>query len=416
MFRLAASRVLLQSAIERSHEWHSQRDNEYHKAMFPIDSEQEMIFDEIDLDELKSDKRNGIYFIFDNTRNIGYVGMASSITFGERFYNGKEDCKDNCLSNCGCFGHINSTPDTCRSSRVITPDAEYRVYCLAEMDAATAEVMQSEVDWYYILLEAGIGMTNAVWALGRAGYTGRPIVSCHLESATYHHFLTTLEAGNRLLSGRAGVNASSALAPVLTGHQNQNYGYTHRYATVEEIDLFRGDTEISELIRDYSPNVSWIDQDGEASARGSRNLRMNWISGPLGELDLAQLKKHSRGQYSKPPKSDYKWVYWMKPKEKWYWKAYRREFRGSGKKRKENVSRNFFSDDRDAAIVREKWIMENKLTDINNSNFDWDPPNMVEEDAADVWWKPTWKIVRLRFIFDLLLLSIVAVIAITIGL
>jgi hypothetical protein len=40
----------------------------------------------------------------------------------------------------------------------------------------------------------------------------------------------------------------------------------------------------------------------------------------------------------------------------------------------------------------------------------------MEEDAAEVWWKPTWKIVRLRFIFDLLLLSIVAVIAITIGL
>ena len=41
---------------------------------------------------------------------------------------------------------------------------------------------------------------------------------------------------------------------------------------------------------------------------------------------------------------------------------------------------------------------------------------MVEEDAADVWWKPPWKIVRLRFIFDLLLVSIVAVIGITIGL
>jgi len=41
---------------------------------------------------------------------------------------------------------------------------------------------------------------------------------------------------------------------------------------------------------------------------------------------------------------------------------------------------------------------------------------MVEEDSADVWWKSSWKIVRLRFIFDLLLVSIVAVIGITIGL
>ncbi|MFL2967112.1 MAG: hypothetical protein ACJZ5D_05460 [Candidatus Thalassarchaeaceae archaeon] len=41
---------------------------------------------------------------------------------------------------------------------------------------------------------------------------------------------------------------------------------------------------------------------------------------------------------------------------------------------------------------------------------------MVGEDAADVWWKPDWKIVRFRFIFDLLLVSIVAVIGITIGL
>jgi hypothetical protein len=40
----------------------------------------------------------------------------------------------------------------------------------------------------------------------------------------------------------------------------------------------------------------------------------------------------------------------------------------------------------------------------------------MEEDDTEVWWKPTWKIVRLRFILDLLLFSIVAVIAITIGL
>tara|TARA_X000000368_G_scaffold360814_1_gene304745 strand:- start:2004 stop:2129 length:126 start_codon:yes stop_codon:yes gene_type:complete len=41
---------------------------------------------------------------------------------------------------------------------------------------------------------------------------------------------------------------------------------------------------------------------------------------------------------------------------------------------------------------------------------------MVGGDAADVWWKPDWKNVRFRFIFDLLLVSIVAVIGITIGL
>ena len=42
--------------------------------------------------------------------------------------------------------------------------------------------------------------------------------------------------------------------------------------------------------------------------------------------------------------------------------------------------------------------------------------DMVEEDDTWVWWKPDWKIVRLRFIFDLLLVSIVAVIGLTIGL
>ena len=41
---------------------------------------------------------------------------------------------------------------------------------------------------------------------------------------------------------------------------------------------------------------------------------------------------------------------------------------------------------------------------------------MVEEDDAKVWWKPDWKIIRLRFIIDLVLISIVAVIGITIGL
>jgi len=41
---------------------------------------------------------------------------------------------------------------------------------------------------------------------------------------------------------------------------------------------------------------------------------------------------------------------------------------------------------------------------------------MAEEEVAKVWWKPDWKIVKLRFIFDLLLVSVVAVIGITIGL
>ncbi len=36
----------------------------------------------------------------------------------------------------------------------------------------------------------------------------------------------------------------------------------------------------------------------------------------------------------------------------------------------------------------------------------------MEEDVKEVWWKSTGKIVRLRFIFDLILLSIVAIIAI----
>ena len=96
MFRLAATKALLEKARVCSHEWHSQRANEYHEDRFPILTEQEMFFEAMNLEELKSDKRRGIYFIFDEFRNLGYVGMAASMTFGERFYNGKEYCKLNC--------------------------------------------------------------------------------------------------------------------------------------------------------------------------------------------------------------------------------------------------------------------------------------------------------------------------------
>ena len=41
--------------------------------------------------------------------------------------------------------------------------------------------------------------------------------------------------------------------------------------------------------------------------------------------------------------------------------------------------------------------------------------DMERKDTADVWWKSPWKIIRLRFIFDLLLIGIAGIIAISIG-
>ena len=372
MFRLTDLRALIPRARERSLEWHSLRGNEYHEDWFPILTDQEMNFEAIDLEELKSDKRRGIYFIFDKSRNLGYVGMAASMSLGERFYNGREDCKLKCPSNCGCFGHINSTPQTCRSSRIIVPDGDYSVYCLSELDAEIIEVVQAEVDWYCILAEYGINLVNAEWALGRANYTGRPIVSCELETGAYHHFLTTLEAGNRLLSGRPGVNASSALAPVLTGHQNQNYGYTHRYATVEEIELFQGATEVSELIRDAQPYVSWVDKEGNQAANKDRNSRMSWVSGPLAESDLDHLRKYTKGSYLKREKSGFVGIY-MFVDNKWMYRARTDKWKSVGKKRVEET-RYRFESAREAAIARERAIVKNGWQGFNKPNFDWKPP------------------------------------------
>ena len=370
MFRLRATRGLLQKARERSLDWHSQRGNEYDQALFPVDSEQEMTFEAIDLEELKSDKRNGIYFIFDETRNIGYVGMASSMTFGQRFYNGKEDCKQNCPPKCGCFGHINSTPDTCRSSRVITTDEEYRVYCLAEMDTTTAEVMQSEVDWYYILLGAEIDMVNAEWALGRAGYTGRPIVSCDIESATYYHFLTISEAASLLLPDHSG--GAGAIGPMVSGYQNQLAGYTHRYATKEEIDIFRGTQKVSEVIRRFESNVEWVDKDANPVTDKNRNSRMSWVSGPLEKSDLDHLRKYAKGTYSKKDKSGFFGVYGFVD-GKWRYSAKSDSWKAGGRKRIERL-RYGFESARAAAIARELKIVKNGWQDFNKANFDWKPP------------------------------------------
>ena len=41
--------------------------------------------------------------------------------------------------------------------------------------------------------------------------------------------------------------------------------------------------------------------------------------------------------------------------------------------------------------------------------------DMEGKDTTDVWWKSPWKIIRLRFIFDLLLIGIAGIIAISIG-
>lgn len=362
---------LRRRAMERAQNHVVLRGNEYHEDWFPDIVEGPLVLNPIPITALKEDTRAGIYLIKQIGVSRAYVGMASN--FSHRFFNGKEDCKANCPARCGCYGHINSTPTTCRSHRIIESGEDFEVYCLVEMDYDTMRVCQAEVDWYYLLIESEYEMVNADWALGVAGFTGRPILSVHIESATYRHFLTIQEAALTCYGDEYGGNAG-VISSTVRGFQNQFRGFTHRYATKEELDIYQGRRDVGALISKSPVYVDWMNQKGNLidSGNRNRNSRMYWRSGPLDDDSLAHLLRYMKGKYKRREKSNFTGVYQFVD-EKWRYVAKTNKWKSRGKKRIEET-RYGFDFDRAAAIAREKSIIKNGWQEFNKPNFNWEPP------------------------------------------
>lgn len=395
LMRIEITSEGLQESLRRSRSHFTLRGNDYHDEWFPIIGN-EKEFEPISITDLRNDRRAGIYLIKQEGLKRAYVGLASN--FSSRFFNGKDDCKVNCKSNCGCYGHINSTPRTCRSHRIIESGDNFEVYCLQEMEYATERVCQAEIDWYYILDELGFEMVNAVWALGVAGFNGRPIVSLNLQTKEYLYFMTVNESsvvcyGDRY-SGNAGVISST-----VRGFQNQFYGFTHRYATEDEVEGYKDRREVTELIPEFPRITEWIDatidEDGDVSTlcsgcNGSssthkRNLRMKWTAGALSDTEIQHLRETSRGEYSDDvPTTEYKGVSWHSGSQGWQCRAKKgvssKEFWQTGPLKD-------WTQDHDAALHRELKILNNEWEEFNTgkkgSNADLLNQNLSHEERGN---------------------------------
>ena len=359
----------LKESLGKSRDHLKVRGNEYHDEWFPItDNEKE--FEPISIRDLRNDRRAGIYLIKQEGLKRAYVGLASD--FSSRFFNGKDDCKTNCPRGCSCYGHINSTPRTCRSHWIIESGDNFEVYCLQEMRYESERVCQAEIDWYYILVELGFEMVNADWALGVAGFNGRPIVSVSLLTGEYFFFLTITEGATLLLPDHSG--GGGAIGPMISGFQNQLNGYTHRYATEEELDTYQGRREISDLISSF-------DSDSRMIA-GPRGGRLEWSMGPLDIETLNSLRETHRGVYDteEDPRTELNGISWLKSRNssksvsgRWQVRAKR----SSNSKdihqtnRKEWVENQLLT----AAIYRERKIIAEGWQEWNTgryaSNADW---------------------------------------------
>lgn len=367
--QLEFSADVLQESQRNSRRHFVIRGNDYNDEWSPtIDDDGE--FNPISIDDLRGDRRAGIYLIKIVDSNRAYIGLASD--FSSRFFNGKDDCKARCPSNCSCYGHINSTPTTCRSHRIIESGQKFEVFCLMEMEYETQRVCQAEVDWYYILLELGYEMVNADWALGVAGFNGRPIVSVSLLTGEYFFFLTITEGATVLLPDHSG--GGGAIGPMISGFQNQLNGYTHRYATEEEVDTYQGRREISDLISSFDTDSRMIS--------GPRGGRLEWSMGPLDIETLNSLRETHRGVYDTEddPRTELNGISWLKSRNssisvsgRWQVRAKR----SSNSKdihqtnRKEWVENQLLT----AAIYRERKIIAEGWQEWNTgryaSNADW---------------------------------------------
>ncbi len=276
---------------------------------------------------LRGNRRSGIYLILDRDANRAYVGLTNN--FSDRFFNGNPRHPRGCRRDCRCHGHITITLQTCTSHNIINTDSNsgFSVHLLDEITYSGDRISQAEIEWYYILREHGYEMVNAVHMLGKKGYIGRPIISLDLEKNIYHLFPTINEASifcyGDIYSGNPG-----AISKVLGNREstgNQVLGYTHRYATLDEVREYNERIDLGDLVNNFDPITTWTwgrggqvvdieDRCEGCSGEGkhTNRPRLTWDAGPLNSTEISHLKATMKGRYRQPRKSVFSGVRWKK--------------------------------------------------------------------------------------------------------
>ena len=360
----------IETARRQAEAHQAQRGTSYDRTAFPVQNPVEKRLENVRIPDLRKCHGAGIYMIRDVKHQRCYVGLASD--FSARFFHGRDDCKTTCPPVCSCYGHINATPSTCRSHRIIASGRDFAVHILQQMDDGAEGIGQAEVDWFFLLKNHGFEMVNAEWALGAKGATGRPIVVLDIDTGSYSHFPTITAAANRLTYGMSG--GAGTIGPMLVGEQNQKHGLAARYATVEEIELFQGREDVTQEIAAVASVVSWTDGL-------KRNSSLNWEAGPLRSEDIQQLRHVQRGSYNEGiQQTDYRGVSWHGSKHGWQCRA---KQGAGGKQIWQTGPLSSWRDEHDAALHREREILKRGWQAFNQGPRHGSNANLLNERVPE---------------------------------
>lgn len=379
----------LRAATTATIEHIEERGNEYVADWAPLDGPRTITFDAVyrsdepDSEVLRNNRNSGIYLILERDANRAYVGLAKN--FGNRFFNGNPNHPVGC-QNCRCHGHITATLETCTSHNIINSDRGFVIYILSVIPHSGNSISQAEIEWYYILREHGYQMVNSIWALGKKGYVGRPVISFNIQKQMYHYFPTITEAATTIFS--SGANPGW-INPMLSGDQNQKKGYTHRYATLDEVREYTEGIDVANMVSNFDSVVVWrrgrngpeVELSTACSGcldsskkHNKRKFILHWISGALPAVSVEHLFRTGQGPYGKSDWPKKKGVSKLrsrvdpnfKPRYQIRWKSPEKPGNSPHQTNKPRWTRRKLID---ATIWRERKILDNNLETWNQRKY-----------------------------------------------
>lgn len=312
--QFSVNRNALQKLVDARSRFSQARGEKFDTQAFIARSNKKFDFT-IPADEAKLPKSSGIYLIATPDMFSAYVGLASNIQ--HRFHNKQ-------------YGHLVASPETCRAHDVLAKGC-VNIFLLETINYEGPSIAHAEIDYYFLLSSFGIKLTNAEWTLGKKGLEGRPVVSANVKTGEHYLFASVTEATATLfgLNQNPGVVAC-CLPSGKTGYQDQCNGYTHRYATKDEV-------EQGKIINTF--------EDGR----------------------LRKLAERVKEKYERGPASGYVGVTIYR--KTGLWQVTLNSGRWSTGRVKKYRFTQEFQDAKAGAIAREDYIIKNALQNFNRSNF-----------------------------------------------
>lgn len=350
-------------------------DNEYDGDAFLVRSQisvsefVELTREDLEKPSKELSKKGGIYCIINPNGETVYVGLADY--FPRRFTAGVKAHNDQCTDDCKHWGHFANPSKGARE--VGMPNQNCRYFILEETDHKGFAIKQAEVDWYFIFRANGWEphtsnnprkITSREHALGLKGGDSKPIITLRLKDATYYYFRSSIEAQEKFPILVDSIRQVLMRAKDITKGQNQHRGFTHRYASKEEITKMEVSGERC---------VKWFDSDFKEIKDSSlidRNSKMQWLGGRLLESEIQHTLHVGRGgdkAYGETLSSPYKGVSEHTGRKRGQWQC-RAKKGPRGLDLWQVGPRKEWKSDTDAALARELKILEEGWQEFNKGD------------------------------------------------